>query len=111
MAVTDQDQFGNYRAYLFTPPYPVPPFTSGNTQVVAGNPNTLGPPRPANTFAYYSVGNVLYFTANGSTWTAISGGTGGASFLSGSGSPVGTVTATAVGQTYADISNPAAVNF
>jgi len=39
------------------------------------------------------------------------GGGGGASFLSGNGSPVGAVTPTSVGQSYSDISNPAAVNF
>jgi hypothetical protein len=109
--VTDQDQYGNYRAYLFTPPAPLPPFTTNGTQLVVGNPNSLGTTGPANSFAFDTSGLVTYFTANGTTWTAIGGSSSGANFLGGTGSPVGVVSSTVIGQTYADITNPAAVNF
>lgn len=72
--ITDQDMFGNYRAYLFTPPYPVPTPTSGTTQIVQGNPTSLGTTGPANSFAYDAVGNALYFTSDGSTWVSVSSG-------------------------------------
>lgn len=72
--ITDQDMFGNYRAYLFTPPYPVPTPTSGTTQIVQGNPTSLGTTGLANSFAYDAVGNALYFTSDGSTWVSVSSG-------------------------------------
>lgn len=104
--------FGNYQATLNTGAYPVPTPTSANTQIVAGNPNTLGTTGLVDSFAFDSVGLVWYFTTNGTTWTALSGGGGGgATFLYGTGSPVGVVSATAIGQTYIDLSNLNAVNF
>jgi hypothetical protein len=103
--------FGGYQAYLYTPPYPVPTPTTATTQIVQGNPNTLGTTGMVDSFAFDAVGGVLYFTTNGTTWTAYGGGSSGANFLSGNGSPVGVVTPTVIGQTYSDKANPAAVNF
>lgn len=93
------DAFGNYRANLTIPSYP--PAISGVTQFVAGNPTTLGTTGLPSTFAFDTVGKVAYFTADGTTWSAVGGGSTGGGGLVGSGSPEGVQTA-AAGTTYYD---------
>ncbi len=91
---SDQDQYGNYRANLGpVPPNPTP--TYGYIQLVAGNPTSLGTTGPAGSFAFDTVGLVLYYTADGSTWTASSGSGATTQVYSGTGDPNGVVTATA----------------
>lgn len=94
------DQYGNYQANLGSPPYPVP--TTAFTILIAGNPNSLGVVGMPYSFAFDTVGDTMYFTLNGSTWTSVSGGGGGGSGgLSGVGSPQGSVAASP-GTTYVD---------
>ena len=92
------DQYGNYQANLGNPPYPVP--TTAITQLVAGNPTSLGTTGSADSFAFDTVGLNTYYTAIGTTWTLISGG-GGSGYQQITGGTADPVSAPA---------NPAVVN-
>ena len=93
------DQYGNYQANL--KPYPAdPPAAITFTIPVSGDPNSLGTTTttvPA--LAVDTVGDTLYLTTDGSTWTAISGGGGGGvkQVFVGTGNPNGVVSATVSG--------------
>ena len=109
--VTDTDSFGNYRAVLNTGPYPLPTPTTATTQLVAGNPNSLGTTGAVDSFAFDTVGLALYFTADGSTWTSVSSGVGGGvQVYSGTGSPVGVTNATTAPALYVDTTTPSQPN-
>ena len=87
--------FGNYQANLGPePPNPTP--TIGFINLVAGNPNSLSFISLPGSFAFDTVGLTLYSTADGVTWTAVSGGSGPGTtqVFSGNGNPNGVVTAT-----------------
>lgn len=93
--------YGMYQADLGPVPLPTAT-TTGSILLVAGNPNTLGTVGNPGQFAYNTVGNVWYYSANGTTWVAASS-SGNVTPQSGHGSPVGSVTPNAVGILYLDL--------
>lgn len=97
--------YGQYQANLGAQPTPLPALIAF-TIPVAGNPNSLHITTtviPA--LAVDTVGDALYVTTNGTTWTAISGGGGGGGttqVYQGNGNPASTPTNAAV---YVDLTN------
>lgn len=87
--------YGNYQANLGPePPNPTP--LIGMINMVSGNPTTMGFTSTPNSFAFDTVGLVLYESNDGVTWTAVTaGGTPAViQVFSGHGNPNGVVTAT-----------------
>jgi hypothetical protein len=105
-----KDMYGNYQAYLPNGSYPTPGVPA--ILLVAGNPTSLGTVALPNSFAFNTVGDTMYWTANGTTWTQVfNGGTGGGTQVyNGTGSPVGAVNATTAPAIYFDTTNPAQPN-
>jgi len=79
-----------YEATLPALPLPLP--TTGSILLVTGNPSSIGTVGNPGNFAYYPAGQTLYYTANGTTWTAALAAGGGSgtvtSFSAGALSPL-----------------------
>lgn len=81
-------------------------FVLGLLGVIADQPDASTVPQDT---LYWSTDTTTLYISDGSAWNEVAGGGGGGSWptYSGDGSPVGVVSATAVGQTYADTTNGA----
>lgn len=82
---------GNYQPTLEHPA----PANIGSASVIYGSGAPTGTKSLPGTLYVDNVGDLLWFTSDGSTWTQVGGsGSGSGSVLSGTGNPNGVVTAT-----------------
>lgn len=81
-------------ADLYVPTVKHPnPANVGTASITTGSGNPTGTTALPGTVYYDTVGSTFYYTADGTTWTAIAGGGGGTTTtLNGTGSPEGAIT-------------------
>jgi hypothetical protein len=99
------DAYGNYYANLNDGGLAVAPQSGVPVQVGVGAPNSSTPVSPI----YLNESNGFFYLNPSLTpggWILFTGSGSGVNNLSGTGSPVGSVTPNYVGQTYTDITNP-----
>lgn len=82
MATPTVDNFGNYLAFQGDPQFPDFPAQVTFMLVSYGNPNTIGlTTQPVPSMAFDVTDNSLWGSQDGSTWTEITGGGGGATYV------------------------------